>query len=115
MTEREKGILESALFGVWIMTMFIFVIMLHFGIQLHELEQKVERLEMSQTQLRQVYTGLTIGKVIDKQEKGDKYTLTISGYGSFSVKKDTYEEAVLGSDMPDEIKERVEVKKGVGG
>ena len=87
MTEREKTILESALFGVWIMTMFIFVIQLHFGIQLHELEQKVERLEMSQVQLRQAYKGLTIGKVIDKQEKDGKYTLTIAGYGNFLVKK----------------------------
>lgn len=115
MTEREETIKETALFGVWIMTMFIFVIMLHFGIQLHELEQKVERLEMSQVQLRQSYTGLTVGKVVDKQDKDGKYTLTISGYGSFLVEKETYEKAVLGADMPDEIKERVEVKNGVGG
>ncbi|MBG9366533.1 DUF1372 family protein [Streptococcus sp. NLN64] len=115
MTEREKSIIESAVFGVWIMTVFIFVIMLRFGVQLHELEQKVNRLEMSQVQLRQVYTGLTIGKVIDKKEKDGKYTLTIAGYGNFLVSEKTYEEAVLGADMPNEIKERVEVKKGVGG
>lgn len=115
MTEREETIKETALFGVWIMTMFIFVIILHFGIQLHELEQKVERLEMSQVQLRQMYTGLTVGKVVDKQEKDGKYTLTIAGYGNFLVSEKTYEEAVLGADMPDEVKERVEVKKGVGG
>lgn len=115
MTEREETIKETALFGVWIMTVFIFVIILHFGIQLHELEQKVERLEMGQAQIRQVYTGLTVGKVVDKQEKGGKYTLTISGYGTFLVKKETYDESVLGADMPDEIKERVEVRNGVGG
>ncbi|WP_303978483.1 DUF1372 family protein [Streptococcus danieliae] len=115
MTEREKGIVETALFGVWIMTMFIFVIQIHFGIQLHELEQKVDRLDMSQTQLRQAYTGLTVGKVVDKQVKDGKYTLTVSGYGTFLVKKETYDEAVLGADMPEEIKERVEVKNGVGG
>lgn len=115
MTEREGTIKESALFGVWIMTMFIFVIQIHFGIQLHELEQKVERLEMSQAQLRQAYTGLTIGKVIDKQENDGNYTLTIAGYGDFLVKKETYDEAVLGADMPDDIKERVEVKNRVGG
>ena len=115
MTNREKGILESALFGVWIFAMFIFVVQLHFGIQLHELEQKVERLDMSQTQLRQAYTGLTVGKVVDKQEKDGKYTLTVSGYGNFFVKKETYDEAVLGADMPEEIKERVEVRNGVGG
>ncbi|MHB9781467.1 DUF1372 family protein [Streptococcus sp. 10F2] len=115
MTEREETIKETALFGVWIMTVFIFVIMLHFGIQLHELEQKVERLEMSQVQLRQTYTGLTVGKVVDKQDKDGKYTLTISGYGTFLVKKETYEKSVLGSDMPEEIKERVEVKNRVGG
>ncbi|MBF8970177.1 DUF1372 family protein [Streptococcus sp. NLN76] len=115
MTEREKGILETALFGVWGLTVFIFVIMLHFGVQLHELEQKVNRLEMSQVQLRQVYTGLTIGKVIDKKEKDGKYTLTIAGYGNFLVKKEIYDESVLGADMPDEIKERVEVKNRAGG
>ena len=115
MTNREKGILESALFGVWIFVMFIFVIQIHFGIQLHELEQKVERLGMSQTQLRQAYTGLTVGKVVDKQEKDGKYTLTVSGYGNFLVKKETYDEAVLGADMPEEIKERVEFSNGVGG
>lgn len=115
MTKREKGILESALFGVWIMTMFIFVIQIHFGIQLHELEQKVERLDMSQTQLRQAYTGLTVGKVVDKQEKDGKYTLTISGYGNFLVSEKTYEEVVLGTDMPEEVRKRVEVKNGVGG
>lgn len=115
MTEREEIIKETALFGVWIFVMFIFVIQLHFGIQLHELEQKVERLEMSQVQLRQSYTGLTIGKVVDKQDKDSKYTLVISGYGNFLVKKDTYDEAVLGADMPEEIKERVEVKNRVGG
>lgn len=115
MTEREKTIIESAVFGVWVMTVFVFVIMLHFGIQLHELEQKVERLEMGQAQLRQSYTGLTVGKVVDKYEKDGKYTLTIAGYGNFLVKKETYDESVLGADMPDEIKERVEVKKGVGG
>ena len=109
MTNREKGILESALFGVWIFVMFIFVIQTHFGIQLHELEQKVERLGMSQTQLRQAYTGLTIGKVVDKQEKNGKYMLTVSGYGNFLVSEKTYKEAVLGTDMPAEIKERVEV------
>lgn len=115
MTEREETIKETALFGVWIFVMFIFVIMLHFGIQLHELEQKAERLEMSQVQLRQTYTGLTVGKVVDKQDKDGKYMLTVSGYGTFLVKKETYDEAVLGADMPNEIKERVEVKNGVGG
>ncbi|MCU0082466.1 DUF1372 family protein [Streptococcus danieliae] len=115
MTNREKGILESALFGVWLLTVFIFAIQIHFGIQLHELEQKVERLEMSQTQLRQAYTGLTVGKVVDKQEKDGKYTLTVSGYGNFLVSEKTYKEAILGTDMPEEIKERVEVKNGVGG
>ncbi|MBJ6746410.1 hypothetical protein JEQ21_08090, partial [Streptococcus sp. 121] len=83
MTEREENIKEAALFGVWILMVFIFVIMLHFGVQLHELEQKVDRLEMGQVQLRQSYAGLTIGKVIDKQEKDGKYTLTIAGYGNF--------------------------------
>ncbi|MBJ6746715.1 DUF1372 family protein [Streptococcus sp. 121] len=65
--------------------------------------------------MRQSYAGLTIGKVIDKQEKDGKYTLTIAGYGNFLVSEKTYEEAVLGADMPDEIKERVEVKNKVGG
>nr|WP_306538650.1 DUF1372 family protein [Streptococcus danieliae] len=107
--------MESALFGVWLLTVFIFAIQIHFGIQLHELEQKVDRLEMSQTQLRQAYTGLTVGKVVDKQEKDGKYTLTVSGYGNFLVSEKTYENVQIGDEMPKEIRKRVEVRRGVGG
>lgn len=113
MTNREKGILESALFGVWIFVMFIFVIQIHFGIQLNELEQRLQRTELAQSYIHNPKT--TVGKVVQKHEKDDKCILAVAGYGNFLVSKETYENVQVGDEMPGEVTERVEVLKGVGG
>ncbi|MBF0843024.1 DUF1372 family protein [Streptococcus danieliae] len=113
MTNREKGILESALFGVWLLTVFIFAIQIHFGIQLHELEQRMQRTELSQRYIHNLKT--VVGKVTQKHEKNGKYTLVVAGYGNFLVSEETYENVQVGDEMPKEIKGRVEVKNRVGG
>ncbi|MBF0700128.1 DUF1372 family protein [Streptococcus danieliae] len=113
MTNREEGIFETAMFGVWIMLVFIFFIQLYQGIQLNELEQRLQRTELAQRYIHNPKT--TVGKVVQKHEKDGKYTLVVAGYGNFLVSKETYENVQVGDEMPGEVTERVEVLKGVGG
>lgn len=115
MTKREKDILDTVNFGLFIMILFVFVIQLYFGIQLHKLENQIVKLNMSHEQIRQIYTGLTLGKIVDKKEKDNKHIITVTGYGIFLVDKETYDKVVIGDDMPKEIRDRVEVRNGVGG
>lgn len=113
MTKREEGILETAVFGGFLLTVFIFMIVIHFGIQLNELEQRIQRTELAQRYIHNPKT--TVGKVVQKHEKNGKYTLVVAGYGNFLVSKETYENVQIGDEMPKEVKGRVEVLKGVGG
>ncbi|MBF0844911.1 DUF1372 family protein [Streptococcus danieliae] len=93
--------------------MFIFFIQLYQGIQLNELEQRLQRTELAQRYIHNPKT--TVGKVVQKHEKDGKYTLVVAGYGNFLVSKETYENVQVGDEMPGEVTERVEVLKGVGG
>ena len=111
----DKKLTEAILLAVAILVMFCLLTQVHAYKQIEALKKEQESIQRDQRYLQQVYTGLTVGRVIDKQEKNGQHTLTIAGYGNFLVSETTYEEVVLGADMPDEIKERVEVKKGVGG
>lgn len=115
MNDRQEKLTEALLLAAAILVMFCLLTQVYAFKQIEALKKEQESIQRDQRYLQQIYTGLTIGRVIDKQEKDGSYTLTIAGYGNFLVSEKTYEEAVLGADMPDEIKERVEVKKGVGG
>lgn len=115
MTDRQEKLTEAILLAAAILVMFCLLTQVYAFKQIEALKKEQESIQRDQRYLQQVYTGLTVGKVVDKYWKNGQYTLTVSGYGNFSVSEKTYEEAVLGADMPDEIKERVEVKKGVGG
>ena len=115
MNDRQEKLTEALLLAAAILVMFCLLTQVHAYKQIEALKKEQESIQGDQRYLQQVYTGLAVGRVIDKQEKDGKYILTIAGYGNFLVSETTYEEVVLGADMPDEIKERVEVKKGVGG
>lgn len=115
MTDRQEKLTEALLLAAAILVMFCLLTQVYAFKQIEALKKEQESVQMDQKYLQQIYTGLTVGKVVDKYQKDGNYTLTIAGYGNFLVSEKTYEETVLGADMPEEIKERVEVKNRAGG
>lgn len=71
--------------------------------------------ELEQTRFYRIHDagGLidTAGKVTGKTLTGNKYTLDIGGYGKFIVSHEVWQKAVVGDDMPDEVRDRLEAEK----
>lgn len=57
----------------------------------------------------------TIGKVTGKTLTGNKYTIEVGGYGKFIVSYDVWQKAVVGDDVPDEVRQEVRKLQSVGG
>lgn len=70
---------------------------------------KIKRLEARRPEI--IYkvdnagSGLA-GIVIGKEFDGNRYTITVSGYGKFLVTKEQYESLKVGDDIPEYLKKR---------
>lgn len=113
MVGREKNALELAVFTSFVSTMFLFVIIVSYGLNFNKLEKRVVQTELRHGYMHNPRTS--VGKVSQKFYRNGMYTVTIYGYGNFFVDKSVYDNISVGDEMPEEIKERVEVKNGVGG
>ena len=88
-----------------------------FGLWTIHTNHRIDDLE--QTRMYRVYDagGLTstVGKVTGKTLTGNKYTLSIGGYGKFIVTHDVWQKAVVGGDMPEEVRQKVNELERPGG
>jgi hypothetical protein len=110
---REKNVLELAVYTYFVSIMFLFVIIISYGLNFNKLEKRVAQTELRQSYLHNPRTS--VGKVAQKFYRNGMYTVTIYGYGNFFVDKSVYDNISVGDEMPKEIKERVEAERGVGG
>lgn len=110
---REKNALELAVFTSFVSIMFLFVIIVSYGLNFSKLEKRVAQTELIHGYMHNPRTRA--GKVAQKFYRNGIYTVTIYGYGNFFVDKSVYDNISVGDEMPEEIKNRTEVRNGVGG